>query len=79
MTVKELRKKYHGYTILLFGRPLTEPTAPFTLLPKGKDLEDCVVADYTIINKPHKAVSLGLDLRSRGVVEYRGTVKAYVR
>lgn len=79
MTVRELRKKYRGYMILLFGRPLTESTTPFTLLPRGKDLDDCIVADYTIINRPHEAISLGLDLRGRGKIRYEGTVKAYVR
>lgn len=79
MTVKELRQKYRGYMILLFGRPLDEPTTPFTLLPRGKDLDDCVVADYEVKVKPHEAISLGLDLRGRGKIRYEGTVRAYVK
>lgn len=79
MTVKELRKEYKDYMILLFGRPLSEPTTPYTLLPKGKDIDECVVAECDVKEKPHEAISLGLDLRKRGVVKYKGTVWAYIK
>lgn len=77
--VKEFQKKYCGYLILLFGRPLAESTTPYTFLPKGKDLSDCTIVEYEVKEKPHDAISLGADLKQGRIVHYKGTVKAYIK
>lgn len=76
MLVKDLYKKYDkDYTIMLFGRPLDENTIPFTLLPKGKNLNECEVVEYRVIDKKHETYIL----IKKEKENIKGYVYAYIK
>lgn len=79
MTVKELYKRYKGYNIVLFGKPLEKPTTPFTYLPLNqKELYDMVVKDYKVKEKPFDSPVFSFkDLKYKKTEHYKGTVSAY--
>lgn len=76
MTVKELFKKYKGYNIMVFGRPLKEQTTPYTFLPHGAELESCLVKDMEVKEGKEEYYEFGFN----GLLKkkyYKGVVKAY--
>ena len=79
MTVKELYKKYNGYDIVLFGRPLEKPTIPFSFLPfDKKELNNMIVKDYKVKEKPFDSPVFSFkDLKYKKTEHYKGTVSAY--
>ena len=79
MKVKELYKKYKDYSIELFGRPLEQPTIPFTFLPDDKKERDNMeIAQIEIIEKEFKAPRYSFyDFKYKGTDYYKGVVKAY--
>lgn len=80
MKVKELRKKYEGYDLQAFGKPLELMTIPFTHLPKGKDLDDCEVVDYKIVDKEFDSITISkTTLKINKIEKKKGHVLVYVR
>ena len=80
MIYKELKKKYKDYDVEAFGRPLEEPTIPFTLLPKDKPLDDCEVVDFRVIEKEH--TNYGVSFKTMKPIKpenKKGYVYVYVR
>lgn len=80
MKVKELRKQYKGYDIVLFGRPLSQPTIPFTLLPKGKEIDEMEVIETNIINK--EFTQYGVSFKTMKPIKpqnMKGTINVYVK
>lgn len=80
MIYKELKKKYKDYSVEAFGRPLEEPTIPFTLLPKDKPLDDCEVVDYKVIEK--EFTQYGVSFKTMKPIKpkkMKGYVYVYVR
>ncbi len=80
MKVKELRKQYKGYDIVLFGRPLSQPTIPFTLLPKGKEIDEMEVVETNIINK--EFTQFGVSFKTMKPIKpqkMKGTINVYVK
>lgn len=79
MTVKELYKKYNGYDIVLFGRPLKKKTIPFAFLPiNQKELYSMVVKDYKVKEKPFDCTVFDFeDLKHKRIEHYKGSVYAY--
>lgn len=78
MQVRELYKRYEGYTIMLFGKPLSMETIPFTHLPKNKNINDCEVIDYQVLEREHTTRSFDLGLRDKGNNNIKGYIKAYI-
>lgn len=79
MKVKDLYKKYKGYDILLFGRPLEKQTIPFTFLPLDKRERDNMdVKDIKVEDDPFDAPRFGFpDLKYKGTDHYKGHVYVY--
>lgn len=80
MKVKELRKQYKGYDIVLFGRSLSQPTIPFTLLPKGKEIDEMEVVETNIINK--EFTQYGVSFKTMKPIKpqkMKGTINVYVK
>ena len=81
MTVTELRRKYKGYHIMLFGRPLEQQTTPYTLIPKHKSEKELEVVDLKIKEEPCDSPfwKLGKNgLTYMGKEHTKGSVYAYV-
>lgn len=77
---KDLRKEYKDYSVEAFGRPLEEPTIPFTLLPKDKPLDECEVVDYKVIEK--EFTQYGVSFKTMKPIKpkkMKGYVRVYVR
>lgn len=83
MLLKELYKKYNKeYNIKVYGRPLNEMTIPFTLLPKGKDMMECEVVDYRIIDIESDEVCFKLTsggIKGNGVKHNKGSIDVYIQ
>ena len=78
MTVKELYKKYKGFNIELFGKPLEKQTIPFSFLPfDKKELNEMVVKDIKIKEQPFDAPRFDINLKHKCTDHYKGTVLAY--
>lgn len=80
MKVKELKKQYKGYDIVLFGRPLSQPTIPFTLLPKGKEIDEMEVVETNIIEK--EFTQYGVSFKTMKPIkpkQMKGTINVYVK
>lgn len=80
MKVKELYKKYVDYNIMLFGRPLSIQTIPFSCLPLDiKKLDKYIVKDMKIENKEYNELNFNLKgLKFIGKTHKKGIIKAYV-
>lgn len=79
MKVRDLYKNYKGYSIMLFGEPLLIKSIPFTHLPKNKDIDECEVIDYKVIDKEHDAQSFDLNLKHKESNNIKGYIKAYIK
>lgn len=79
MTVKDLYNKYKDYTIMLFGKPLNVETAPFSNLPKDKNMYDCDVIDYKIINDEHGVTDYNIINNTMVVKNRKGYIYAYIK
>ena len=80
MKFKEFKKKYKGYSIVVFGKPLDTPTIPFTLLPKDKPLDDCEVVEHKVVDK--EFVQYGVSFRTMKPIKpktMKGHVMVYVK
>lgn len=78
MTIKELYKKYKGFNIELFGKPLEKQTIPFSFLPfDKKELNEMVVKDIKIKEQPFDAPRFDINLKRKCIDHYKGTVLAY--
>ncbi len=75
MKLKDVYKKYKGYSFEVYGRPLSQPTIPFTLLPKVKDIKECEVVELKVTDKEHEQYRFDLSGKLKG----KETVKGYVR
>lgn len=79
MKVKELFKNYGGYTINLFGKPLSKPTIPYTHMPKDKDIDECVVVDYIVEERDVTEFVFDINGNYKGTERKKGIVKAYIK
>ena len=80
MKVKELKRKYKGYDIVLFGRPLSQPTIPFTLLPKNKTIDEMEVVEVKVIEKEFTQYGVSFNnLKPIKPKVFKGIVNAYVK
>lgn len=79
MTVKDLFSKYKDYTIMLFGKPLSEQSIPFSNLPKDKDMYKCDVIDYKVINDVHGDYSFSFNNKKGKYSRCKGYVYAYIK
>lgn len=82
MKLKELYKKYKGYQIMVFGKPLKFKTTPFTCLPKGKPLMECEVADYKVEEKEQDIQEFKLTnegIKHHKTEHIKGDVYVYVK
>lgn len=80
MTVKELRKNYKDYSIEIYGRPLKEMTIPYTLLPKGKPIEECIVEELEIEEKQHTEKRFSFSTgKWEKPINKKGYIRAYVK
>lgn len=82
MKLKELYKKYDPqYHIIVFGRPLSQPTTPFSYLPYDrKELMNMEVAEMKIEEK--KYVESGISFRTMKPtkpVKRKGHIYVYVK
>ena len=81
MKLKELYNTYEPeYYIMVFGKPLNQPTIPFTHLPKDKDLMECEVVDYEIKNKEY--IEKGVNFKTMKPtkpIKRKGNVLVYVK
>jgi len=79
MKVKELYKKYKGYSIMLFGLPLEKPSTPFSCLPMNmKVLNEYVVKDIKIKEEELTTIDFDMALNYKGNTKFKGTIYAYV-
>lgn len=79
MKVKELYKKYKGYSIMLFGLPLEKPSTPFSCLPMDmKKLNEYIVKDIKIKEQEFNTINYDIRLNYKGQTKYKGTIHAYV-
>ena len=79
MNVKELYKKYKGYSIMLFGLPLEKPSTPFSCLPMDiKKLDTYIVKDLKIKEQEFSTTDFDLKLHYKGTTKFKGIIKAYV-
>ena len=80
MTVRELKNRYKRYDVILFGKPLGQPTIPFTFLPKDKSINDMEVIEFKVIEKPFTQYGVSFkDLQPIKPKAFKGTVYAYVK
>ena len=79
MKIKELYKKYDGYSFELFGRPLEQKTIPFTFLPRDKELMECDVVDYDVIGKEFEQHCFNLCGEYKKTEKMKGYVRAYIK
>ena len=79
MKVKDLYKKYNGYSFELFGRPLEQRTIPFTFLPKDKELKECEVVDYIVEEKEFEQHCFNMAGEYKRTEKMKGYVRAYIR
>ena len=80
MTFKELKKKYKGYDIIAFGKPLDKKTIPFTFLPKDKTLDECEVADFKVEEKEQMIYGVSFKtMKQIKPYKIKGNVYCYVR
>lgn len=82
MKLRELYRIYDGYHIIVFGRPLNQPTTPFTMLPRNKELMECRVMDYKVERKEQDIPCF--KLTTKGIKHYKtdhilGNVYVYVK
>ena len=79
MTVKELYRKYKGYSIMLFGIPLEKPSTPFSCLPiNSKELDKYIVKDMKIETEEITTMDFDETLNYKGQTNYKGSIYAYV-
>ena len=79
MKLKELYRIYKGYQITVFGRPLGQPTIPFTFLPRDKELMDCKVMDYRVEKKEKDIPHFDLSGKYKSTEHILGDVYVYVK
>ena len=79
MKLRDIYRIYKGYQITLFGRPLDEPTIPFTFLPKNKDRMDCDVVDYKVIRKERDIPHFDLSGKYKFSEHTLGDVYVYIK
>ena len=80
MKVKELYKKYNGYSIELYGRPLEQKTIPFTFLPLDrKELMNMEVIELEVEEKEHEQHRFDLNGKYRLTEIVKGYVRAYIK
>ena len=79
MKVKDVYKKYKGYTVMLFGKPLSESSTPFTHLPKNKDLDECTVVDIKVEERKQTILSFNINLTKGKKEESLGDVYCYIK
>lgn len=80
MKFKDLKKEYKGYDIIAFGRPLSEPTIPFTFLPKDKPLDECDVVEMKKEDK--EWIQTGVSFKTMKPLKpkkMKGHIYVYVR
>lgn len=78
MKVREAMTRYKDYLVVVFGRPLNEPTIPFTMLPKDRKLEDLEIAEIRVEEKPQRVVSAKLGGKT-STQQSKGIVKIYAK
>ena len=79
MKVRELYKKFDGYSFELYGRPLEQPTIPFTFLPRDKELMECDVVDYQVKEKEHEEHHFNMMGEYKLTEHKKGYVRAYIK
>ena len=80
MKFKEFKKGYKDYSIEVYGKPLANPTIPFTFLPKDKPLDECEVVEYKVIKK--EFFQYGVSFRTMKPIKpktMKGHVRVYVK
>jgi len=79
MKLKELYRKFKGYDIVVFGRPLDQPTIPFTFLPKDKELKECEVVEYKVKECEVDIPYFDITGKYKGKEHIKGDVYVYVK
>lgn len=84
MTYKELGKKYKGYSIIAYGKPLDnkEHMTPFSYCYDIRNWDKAIVLDYQVeeYDKPHAVMSFSLNgMKHTGTGYVIGVVYAYVK
>ena len=80
MKVKELKKKYKGYEIVMYGKPFEVPTIPFTFLPKDKKIDDSEIVDIRIKDKEVGYIGVSFkDLKALRKYKYKGVIEIVVK
>ena len=79
MKLKDIYKKYKGYSFEVFGRPLSQPTIPFTLLPKVDDINECEVIELEVKKDKHIQYRFDLNGKLKGKEEIKGYVRAVIK
>ena len=79
MKVRKLYKKYKGYNIRLYGRPLDKPTIPFSYLPISKEEQmDMKVVDMKIKEKEETITGVHFSNMKKFTQTIKGTIDAYI-
>ena len=81
MLLKEMYKRYTpDYSIVVFGKPLSQKTIPFTCLPRDKELMDCEVVEYEIKEKSYTECGWHFStMKPTKSIKRKGNIYVYVR
>ena len=78
MTVKELKAKYKGYSFELYGQPLKIKQIPYTKLPKGKSIDNCIVKEFKVLDNPFNSFRFNLATKKAKNERFLGIVQAFI-
>ena len=82
MKLKELYKKYSpDYYIMLFGKPLSQPTIPFTFIPDSKEEQmDMEVVEMKIEEKEYIEGGVSFKtMKPTKSIKRKGNIYVYVK
>jgi hypothetical protein len=82
MKLKDVYELYgNTYSIEVYGKPLDEPTIPFTHIPRDKDiLMNCDVIDWKKEDKEFKEFGISFDNMKPTESKYlKGIIQVYVK